>query len=256
MTAAQLKRLLEEQYAFYHHHRFIAEDPISIPHRFSQNADREIAGLFAATLAWGRRSSIIKSCLKLLQLMDNAPGDFIRHHTPKDLRPLAGFRHRTFNDTDLFYFLHVLQHYYRKHSSLEEAFAGHLNPGDETVEPALTGFHRYFFSYEHPQRTRKHLPTPASGSACKRLNMFLRWMVRRDPDGIDFGIWKKIHPRQLVCPCDVHVLRAAHQLRLVQGTACWKTALALTARLRELDPDDPVRYDFALFGMGVMERMG
>ncbi|MCS6917169.1 MAG: TIGR02757 family protein [Chitinophagales bacterium] len=250
-----IRQLLEERYRYYHHPRFIAEDPLSVPHQFTRKADREIAGLFAAVLSWGRRTSILKSCNRLLQHMDFAPHDFVLHHTAADLRRLTGFCHRTFKDTDLYYFLHFLKRYYRKYPSLEDAFARFVSPHDETIENGLIGFHRLFFAAQYPQRTRKHLPTPERGSACKRLNLFLRWMVRRDDQGIDFGIWTRISPRQLVCPCDVHVMRVASRLGLACGAANWKTALTLTARLRELDPDDPVRFDFALFGMGVVERM-
>ncbi|MCS6990564.1 MAG: TIGR02757 family protein [Chitinophagales bacterium] len=250
-----LKQLLEAKYVFYHQPCFIAQDPIAIPHLFLQKADREIAGLFAAVLAWGRRSSILKSCETLLRLMDFAPYDFVRHHKSTDLRPFVGFRYRTFHDIDLFYFLQFLQQHYQEHNTLEDAFVRFMSHDDETVEQALIGFHRLFFSLPHPQRTRKHLPTPERGSACKRLNMFLRWMVRRDDQGIDFGIWKKIQPRQLVCPCDVHVLRVASRLGLITGLPNWKTAVELTRKLKQLDAEDPVRFDYALFGMGVMERM-
>lgn len=255
MKLLELKRYLDSKAAHYDHPDFIAGDPVCIPHRFTRLQDIEIAGLFAATLAWGNRTTIIRKCKELMEMMDNAPYDYIRHHAPRERLQLMQFCHRTFNGIDLLYFVEFLQHYYTNVTSLEFAFSGHLSPEDETVEKALIGFHKIFFALEHPERTRKHVSTPEKNSACKRLNMFLRWMVRKDKNGVDFGLWQHISPSQLVCPVDVHVARVATRLGLIsEDKSNWKTALALTGRLREMDPKDPAKYDFALFGLGVIEK--
>ncbi|MGD1841354.1 MAG: TIGR02757 family protein [Thermonemataceae bacterium] len=252
----QLKTFLDEKVIQFNQPTFITNDPICIPHQFTKLQDVEIAGFFAAIFAWGQRTTIIKKCKTLLQLMDNTPHDFICNHQEQDLKRFLGFKHRTFNDTDTLYFIHFLQHYYQQHTSLEDAFARYLSPTDETTEKALVGFHQLFFSLEEaPQRTQKHIATPARKSACKRINMFLRWMVRKDDKGVDLGCWSAIQPKQLVCPCDVHVSRVARNLGLItRPQTDWQTALALTNNLRQLDPNDPVKYDFALFGLGVEEK--
>ncbi|AWO01271.1 TIGR02757 family protein [Chitinophaga alhagiae] len=255
MKSQQLKDYLDAKAAYYNQPAFVAGDPICIPHRYSQLQDIEIAGLFAAILAWGNRTTIINKCTELMELFDNAPYDFIRNHQARDRMRLMGFKHRTFNGLDLMYFVEFLQHYYNNVTSLEFAFSAHLSPEDADVEKALAGFQRMFFSMEHPERTRKHISTPARNSACKRLNMYLRWMVRNDENGVDFGLWQYISPAQLVCPMDVHVSRVAARLGLInKPDANWNTAVELTERLRELDPEDPVKYDFALFGLGVIEK--
>lgn len=250
-----LHALLDEKLLLYNTPAFIAADPISIPHRFAKLQDIEIAGLFAATLAWGNRTSIINNCSRLMAWMDNAPYEFILHHQPKDLEVMLGFAHRTFNATDLLYFIETLQLHYRNSDSLQDAFVPGEALNEPTVEPALIHFHNYFFSGEHPERTRKHVSTPARGSACKRLCMLLRWMVRRDEAGVDFGIWNKISPAQLVCPLDVHVARVAYRLGITSRPAAdWRGALELTQTLRRWRPDDPAVYDYALFGLGMAER--
>jgi uncharacterized protein (TIGR02757 family) len=245
--------LLEEKSAQYNRPDFIALDPISIPHRFSKKQDIEIMGFWAAVLAWGQRKTIINKCLELSQLMDNAPYDFMMNHQESDLKQFLNFKHRTFNATDTLYFLHFFQQYYLQHESLEHAFSSHLKAGDITIENALIGFHDLFSDSENfPTRTRKHIATPVRKSSCKRLNMFLRWMVRKDNKGVDFGIWNDITPSQLVCPCDVHVDRVARLLGLIKRPVTdWQTAVELTASLRQIDPQDPVKYDFALFGLGI-----
>lgn len=250
----EIKSLLDFKVEQFNKPDFIPNDPISIPHRFSKKQDIEIAGLFAATLAWGQRKTIIYNCNRLMEWMDNDPHNFMLHHKEKDLKRFVDFRHRTFNPTDLLYFLEFLKWYYKKYQSLEEAFL--VPPGSETVEAGLVSFHDLFFSLpDHPRRTIKHVSTPARKSACKRINMYLRWMVRDDQNGVDFGIWKKIRPSQLVCPCDVHVDRVARKLKLIRRKQLdWQTALELTSNLKKLDPDDPVKYDFALFGLGVSEK--
>lgn len=255
MKSQQLKEFLDAKAAYYDQPAFVPGDPVSIPHRYTQLQDIEIAGLFAAILAWGNRTTIINKCSELMALFDNAPYDFVRNHQARDRMRLMAFKHRTFNGLDLLYFVEFLQHYYSSITSLEFAFSGHMSPEDEDVTKALTGFHKMFFSLEHPDRTRKHVSTPDRNSACKRLNMFLRWMVRDSKNGVDFGLWKHISPSQLVCPVDVHVSRVAARLGLIpKAEANWKTATELTEQLRLLDPDDPVKYDFALFGLGVIEK--
>jgi uncharacterized protein (TIGR02757 family) len=250
-----LAALLDDAVRRYNTPAFIQDDPICVPHRFSGLQDREIAGFWAATLAWGQRKTIIQSANQLVTLMDGAPWDFVRNHTEKDRVRFLAFKHRTFQATDTLWFLEFFQQYYRRHHSLEQAFARHLSPAAATVEAALRGFHRDFFDHEYaPQRTRKHVATPERGSTCKRLNMFLRWMVRRDAAGVDFGQWQTLRPAQLLMPLDVHVERVARRLGLLQRPqADWLAVLELTENLRQLDPEDPVKYDFALFGMGVLQ---
>lgn len=249
-----IKKWLDEKLHLYHQADFILKDPVSIPHRFTQKQDIEIAGFFAATIAWGNRTTIINSALRLLQLMDHAPYNFIRQHHDSDLKRFIGFAHRTFNTTDLLYFIQFLQHHYSHHDSLETAFVPDTNYIDEHVGNALQYFHQYFFSLEHPQRTRKHIATPAKNAACKRLNMYLRWMVRKDEQGIDFGLWNRLHPHQLIIPLDVHVARVSCRIGLLENeTSNWKNAVILTNKLKQMDEDDPVKYDYALFGIGVSE---
>lgn len=256
MNQTALKEFLDAKVALYNQPSFIASDPISIPHRFTLKQDIEIAGFFAALFAWGNRTIILNKCTELMQLMDNAPYDFIRNHTDGDLKKFLHFKHRTFNTTDVLYFISFLQYYYLQHVSLESAFSIWLIEEDATVEKALIHFHDYFFALPFaPERTRKHIATPARGSHCKRLNMFLRWMVRKDAYGVDFGLWNEIKPSQLVCPIDVHVARVASRLNLLTAKQLnWKAALELTEHLRQFDAADPVKYDFALFGLGVVEK--
>lgn len=251
-----IKQLLEKKYKQYNRPDFIANDPISIPHLFTKKQDIEIMGFIASVLAWGQRVTIINKCKELIDRMDNAPYDFVVNHSDKDLKKLLDFKHRTFNDTDLLYFISFFSDLYKNTSSLEDAFVKGKKYKESTTEKALVDFHTSFFSLEDfPERTRKHISTPARKSACKRLNMFLRWMVRQDDKGVDFGIWKKMSPSQLICPCDVHVDRVARRLKLISRPQTdWQTAVELTSNLRQLDPDDPVKYDFALFGMGVEEK--
>ncbi|MCS6967978.1 MAG: TIGR02757 family protein [Cytophagales bacterium] len=256
MGLKQIKALLDHYACQYNRPEFIAEDPIQIPHRFSLLQDREIIGLLTAVIAWGQRKTIIQSAQKIIALMQGQPYRFVLNHHPEELRPLAQFVHRTFNGTDLLYFVHFLKWYYQRHESLETAFSNAISPDDLTVEKGLIHFHRLFFSLaEAPARTRKHIPTPERNSACKRLNMFLRWMVRRDEAGVDFGCWPSIRPAQLVCPLDLHVERVARKLGLLKRRQTdWKAALELTENLRLLDKNDPVRYDFALFGLGLTSK--
>lgn len=259
MTVAEgksIKNFLDKKVLLYNCPEFIAADPICIPHRFQKKQDIEIAGFFAATLAWGNRTSIINSCSRLMAWMDNAPHDFIVNHEPEDLKVMLGFAHRTFNATDLLYFIDVLQRHYQQADSLEIAFFPAQNTGSNSVEEGLNHFHNYFFEGEHPQRTRKHVSSPARNSACKRLCMYLRWMVRNDDTGVDFGLWDRLSPAQLVCPLDVHVARVSARLGLIsRDKADWRSALELTNLLKQWRPLDPSIYDFALFGLGAEERL-
>ncbi|MCB0507380.1 MAG: TIGR02757 family protein [Chitinophagales bacterium] len=247
MISEQTIDLLHFYHDKYNRPNFIENDPIQIPHLFSQKQDIEIAGLFAATLAWGNRTSIINSCKKLIALMDNQPYQFILHHQAKDLKPFSSFVHRTFNTTDVLYFIAFLKSYYSKNTSLENLF---LN---KNIEQGLMHFHNTFFSLEDaPHRTKKHISTPQKKSTCKRLNMYLRWMVRKDKHGVDFGIWKKIKPADLMMPIDVHVENYARKLILIERKQRdWLTVCELTRNLKSIDTKDPVRFDFALFGMGI-----
>jgi len=268
MNERDLKKFLDAKVDLYNQPSFIKNDPISIPHFFTEKQDIEIAGFFAAIFSWGNRTTIINKSKGLMQLMDNEPYDFCLHHSPKELKKLVSFKHRTFNTTDLFYFIEFFKWHYSKHKSLETAFIPHPQPlsipmaigseGSNTpnVEDALKYFHHYFFSFEHvPARTKKHIATPERKSSCKRLNMYLRWMVRNDNKGVDFGIWKKISPSRLICPIDLHVSRVAKHLGiLTRKQTDWQAAVELTEYLRTLDKADPVKYDFALFGLGVMEK--
>lgn len=255
ISKTDLKAFLDEKADFYNTPAFIENDPIFIPHQFSRQQDCEIMGFFAATLAWGQRKTIIAKCLDLANRFGNEPYRFIKDHSPEDLKSVLGFKHRTFNDTDVLYFIDFLKRHYQHSNSLEDAFvpaSGFVN-----IEHALIDFERNFFSHPHaPQRARKHIATPARKSACKRLNMFLRWMVRSDERGVDFGIWKRIPRQELICPIDVHVDRTARRLNLITRTQTnWLTAMELTENLRLLDANDPVKYDFALFGLSIEKEV-
>lgn len=252
-----LKTFLDDAVARYNTPAFIVSDPIQIPHRFQKLQDREIMGFWTAMLAWGQRKTIIQSAEKLIAFMDGAPYDFIVNHIESDRERWMNFTHRTFQPMDSLWFLEFFQQYYRQNNSLETAFSQFLPPGATTVEAALVGFHRLFFDHPYaPDRTRKHVSTPTRNSTCKRLNMFLRWMVRRDAAGVDFGQWHSIQPKQLLIPLDVHVERIARRFGLLERQQVdWKAVLELTGRLREFDAEDPVKYDFALFGMAVHEKL-
>ncbi|HTN18895.1 MAG TPA: TIGR02757 family protein [Pelobium sp.] len=283
---SNLKDFLDAKVEIYNQPNFITLDPISIPHLFNKQQDIEIMGFWSAMLAWGQRVTIINKCKELIGLMDGAPFDFIMNHEDTDLKRLLNFKHRTFNATDAFYFIAFFKMHYSNFESLEDAFLPFKEKPDfredfldnsvqtlevnnaksevclssklsgKTVESNLNFFRSYFFSLEDfPRRTIKHVSSPLQKSTCKRLNMFLRWMVRDDDKGVDFGIWKRIKPNQLICPCDVHVDRVARRLGLINRKQTdWQTALELTANLRKFDADDPVKYDFALFGLGVEEK--
>jgi uncharacterized protein (TIGR02757 family) len=252
----ELRVFLDKKVDQFNQPFFVKDDPLSVPHLFQKKQDREIAGFFAATFAWGIRQTIIKKSVELMQYMDMSPHDFIINHQPSDLRKLLSFKHRTFNSTDLLYFIEWMHHHYAKNDSMETAFFPAPDRSMDAVEKGLNHFHEYFFSLEDaPPRTRKHVAAPKRNSSCKRLNMYLRWMVRMDDQHVDFGIWKNISPSQLICPVDLHVARVAKKFGLLQRKQVdWQAAIELTEKLRELDPRDPAKYDFALFGLGILEK--
>lgn len=253
MTQSELKEFLDEKVEQYNHPRFLEDDPLQIPHRFSKKEDIEISGFLTATIAWGNRKSIINNSSRLMELLDNAPLDFVINHSENDLEKLAPFVHRTFNGLDLGYFIGSLKNIYENHGGLEAVFT--KNQTKDSLQPAISGFKELFFELPHLTRTTKHISDPNKGSAAKRINMFLRWMVRDDSTGVDFGLWKDLHPSQLSCPLDVHSGNVARKLKLLkrkQNDA--KALLELDKKLRKLDPNDPVKYDFALFGLGVFEK--
>ena len=255
MNREDLKSFLDARVAEYNQPGFIPNDPICIPHEYVKKQDIEIAGFLAAVFAWGWRKTIINKSREFLGLMGNEPHHFVLNYSANDLGPFLDFRHRTFNSTDALYFLHFFRWFYKRHESLEEAFTEGLGD-DVPIEARLTQFFESFFSLpDHPARTCKHIPNPARKSACKRMNMYLRWMVRQDDKGVDFGLWNTIKPSQLICPCDLHVDRVARKLGLIKRKQTdWQTATELTESLKKLDANDPVKYDFALFGLGVEER--
>ena len=247
-----LKSILEPLFRKYNQPDFILDDPICIPHLFSQKEDIEIAGFLSATLAWGNRKSIIKSGLKLMDCLDRMPHQFVVNANEKEWHRLTGFVHRTFNDVDAKFFLNSLRNIYTKLGGLENVFSKPITVDDVSTEKGIIHLRKVFFEIPFPERTLKHIPDITKTSCAKRICMFLRWMVRKDDHGVDFGIWKKIKPSQLVCPLDVHVATQARNIGLLSRKLNdWKSALYLTDRLRRLDPEDPVKYDFALFGMGI-----
>jgi len=250
-----LKEFLEEKYHLYNNRNFIDSDPISVPHRFSKKQDIEIAGFLAATIAWGNRKSIIANAQKLMQWMDMSPYDFVLNAKSKDLKPFSKFVHRTFNGGDCVFFLQSLQNLYKKYDSLEVPFQKGIGETDTDIRNGIIHFRNEFFAIKHPARTEKHVSDPGKGSSAKRLCMYLRWMVRKDKAGVDFGIWKGIKPTLLCLPLDVHtgnVSRALSLLKRKQND--WQAVEEVTFVLRKLDENDPVKYDFALFGLGVFEK--
>ncbi|MCA5005276.1 TIGR02757 family protein [Sphingobacterium bovistauri] len=260
MSDFNLKEFLDSKVDEYNQPNFIANDPICIPHLFTKKQDIEIMGFIASILAWGQRKTIINKCRELIERMDGSPHEFIMNHQEEDLKALLGFKHRTFNDTDLLYFVEFFRYHYTRFDSLEDAFLigqEKLKPKEISIEKSLNEFKQYFFSLpDFPLRTRKHVSSPVQKSTCKRLNMFLRWMVRVDNRGVDFGIWNRISASQLICPCDVHVERVARKFHLITlDKLTWKAAVELTGNLLLLDKNDPVKYDFALFGLGVEREM-
>ena len=285
----ELKDFLDIKFDQYNRLSFIENDPICIPHLFTKKQDIEIMGFWASILAWGQRKTIINKCKELIQLMDGAPYDFILNHQETDLKRFANFKHRTFNLTDTLYFIEFFKQHYLMSDTLETAFNFYKpnilrqefveegkylsgfgesasstrylrdlknNQPEIPIEAALNSFRAYFFSLpDYPPRTKKHISSPLQKSTCKRLNMFLRWMVRKDDLGVDFGLWTSIKPSDLICPTDLHVERVARKLKLItRKQVDWQTATELTENLRQFDPLDPVKYDFALFGLGIEEQ--
>jgi uncharacterized protein (TIGR02757 family) len=250
---AELHEFLEFKYMQYDHGSFIENDPVSVPHLFRKRQDIEIAGFLSAVISWGNRRSIVTNARRLLSMMDDDPFEFIMHASDRELLSFERFVHRTFNGEDCIYFLSSLISIYSEHESMEELF---LPLNSEGPQQAITGFRERFLFLPHPKHVEKHLPDPSKGSAAKRMNMFLRWMVRRDPRGVDFGIWRRISPSKLVCPLDVHSGNVARKLGLLRRKQNdWKAAEELTANLRRFDPQDPVKYDLALFGLGISREL-
>lgn len=294
VVSSDIRTFLDKKVVEYNRPSFIIDDPISIPHQYTLLQDIEIAGFFTAIFSWGNRTTIIRKTRELMGLLDGAPYEFVLQHRETDLRRLLEFKHRTFNATDLLYFIAFFRHHYSHYDSLEDAFLrpweddaaaaagsgpgadGFARPGaaaggsaavavaggqvaaaaDWQAERALSAFYHYFFSLdETPPRTRKHIASPEKHSSCKRINMFLRWMVRKDENGVDFGLWRRIPMSSLICPLDLHVARVAKKLKLLhRKPSDWQAATELTEQLRLLDPADPTKYDFALFGLGAMEK--
>ncbi|MCK9423338.1 MAG: TIGR02757 family protein [Bacteroidales bacterium] len=244
--------LLEEKFRLYNNPAFIVSDPVSIPHFFSLKQDIEIAGFLAATISWGNRKTIVSNARRLMRMMDWAPYDFLTHARDQEFQPFLNFVHRTFNGEDCLFFLQSLREIYSSMNSLESLFT---DQGMYGAEAAICRFRDIFLNTLHLKRSEKHIANPARGSSAKRLNMFLRWMVRNDNNGVDFGIWKNLDPAKLICPLDVHSARVARKLGLLSRKINdWKAAEELTANLRKFDLKDPVKYDFALFGLGIYEK--
>ena len=251
----ELREFLELKYLQYHQQGFIASDPVSIPHRYTKKQDIEISAFLVSVISWGQRPTIIRNSLKLMELMDDSPYEFILRFQEKDLLPFSKFVHRTFNGIDCCYFLKALQHHYREFNTLEKMFFNDLNVSITQIDVKIQDFRNHFFSLPHLKRTEKHLSDPSSNAACKRINMFLRWMVRTDYGGVDFGLWKEINPSMLMLPLDVHSGRVARSLALLNRKQDdWKAVTEVTHQLRKFDPADPVKYDFALFGIGINEK--
>ncbi len=248
----EVKEFLDEKVVQYNKPTFIETDPIFIPHQFSEKKDIEIAGFLTAIIAWGQRSVIIRNALKMMSLMDNAPYDFVMNHQKNDLKVFDNFVHRTFNSDDLKTFVRSLKNIYEYHNGLEGIFSTYSD--DNSIIPAINALNIIFFSIPHLSRTRKHISSPARGSAAKRINMFLRWMVRNDNKGVDFGLWKSISPSILSCPLDIHSGNVARKLGLItRKQNDIKSLHELDRNLRIMDAIDPVKYDFALFGLGIFE---
>jgi len=253
MTKTELKEFLDAKVVQYNNPKFIDSDPIQIPHQYTIKEDIEIAGFLTATIAWGNRKIIIRNAKQMMELLDNAPYDFVLNHKPKHLKSLENFVHRTFNGIDFTFFIKALHHIYKNHNGLEAVFSNHTD--QKSTQRAIHQLKKVFFEIEHPSRTQKHISDPLKGSSGKRINMFLRWMVRKDNAGVDFGIWNNIPTAVLSCPLDVHSGNVARKLGLLNRNQNDAKALTeLDISLRKLDSIDPVKYDFALFGLGVFEK--
>jgi len=254
MKKKELKEFLDQRVDLYNRPSFIGLDPVSIPHRFTAKEDIEIAGFLAATIAWGNRVAILRSAERMLSFMGNSPFDFVINHRDRDLKGIEGCIHRTFFAEDFIYFIEALKYIYLDHGGMEAIFARYQ--ADDSLQPAIHEFRRLFFELPHNRRTERHLSDPFKGSAAKKMNMFLRWMIRNDDRGVDFGLWRSLSPSVLSCPLDVHSGNVARKLGLLARKQSDAKAVAeLDIRLREMDPADPVKYDFALFGLGVFEQI-
>lgn len=253
VSYSELREFLNQKVVQYNKPAFITSDPIQIPKQFSEKKDIEIAAFFAATIAWGNRAGIIKNAQNLMDRMGNAPYDFVMNASKSDLKSINGFVHRTFNDIDTHFFMCSLRNIYSKYDSLETLFMPLKN--EMNLHQSISRFREVFFEIPYPQRTSKHVANPQKGSAAKRIHMFLRWMVRQDSNGVDFGIWRHIAPSKLSCPLDVHSGNVARKLGLIDRKQNdLKALMELDENLRKLDATDPVKYDFALFGLGVFEK--
>lgn len=252
LKKAELKDFLDSKVELYNNSKFIESDPIQIPHLFSKKEDIEIIGFLTATIAWGNRKSIIANANRMVNFLDHSPYEFVMQHKESDLEKLLPFVHRTFNGTDFIQFITSLKHIYNNHNGLEAVFAKYAE--SNSLQKSIHNFKKVFFEIEHLERSKKHVSDPLKNSAAKRINMFLRWMIRDDNNGVDFGIWKSLSPSQLSCPLDVHSGNVARKLGLLKRKQNDGKALAeLDNNLRKLDINDPVKYDFALFGLGVFE---
>lgn len=248
---------LEEKHLKYNNVSFIENDPISVPHNFAKKEDIEIAAFLTATISWGQRISIIKSANELMKLMDNSPYSFINSASEEEFKPLKKFVYRTFNGDDAFFFIKSLRNIYKNYNGIEQLFISGYNKNDENLINDILNFRTVFFELPHTQRIEKHFSNPLKNSSSKRLNMFLRWMIRKDKNKVDFGIWKNFKSSQLLCPLDIHSGRVARDLGLLKRKQNdWKAVVELTNKLKEFDSIDPVKYDFALFGLGVFEKFG
>jgi len=250
----KLKELLDIKHEEYNNIAFIENDPIQIPHKFKKKEDIEISGFLTATIAWGNRKSIINSSKRMMELLENDPHEFIINHSDKDLKSLTKFVHRTFNGYDFIQFVKSLKNIYCNHGGLEMVFFNNMK--DNSLHNSIHQLKNIFFEIEHLKRTKKHVSDPFKGSAAKRINMFLRWMVRKDDKGVDFGIWNSINQKNLSCPLDIHSGNIARKLGILKRKQNdHKAVLELDNSLRKYDESDPVKYDFALFGMGVNEKL-
>lgn len=253
MKTSELKEFLDEKAVFYNNKKFIETDPIQIPHIFNKKKDIEIAGFLVATISWGNRKMIINNATKMMELIDNSPFDFVVNHSEKDLLKITHFVHRTFNTVDFIFFLKSLQNIYKNYEGLENVLR--IKNKENNYKNAIHEFKNIFFEIPHETRSLKHVSDPLKNSASKRINMFLRWMVRNDANGVDFGIWKSHNSANLSCPLDVHSGNVARKLKLLQRKQNdWKALMELDKSLRKMDKKDPVKYDFALFGLGVFEK--
>ena len=247
----EIKELLDYKSDQYNRPDFIEDDPISIPHQFTRKEDIEIAGFITAIISWGQRKTILNNATRLLKIMDYSPYDFVINAGINDLNAFGSFKHRTFNGTDCIFFFQSLKNIYLNHGGLENTFKS----TDDKIKSSIANFRKVFFEIPYPARSLKHIADPEAGAAAKRINMFLRWMVRKDNRGVDFGIWKTIHPSQLYCPLDIHTGNVARKLDLIaRNQNDWKALEELMQHLRAFNPEDPVKYDYALFGMGVFEK--